>query len=113
MYVVEIDAYDEIVENGFNIEFAIKYFKGVVREIGVFIEIRHTSEPTLAQPEQFYAFSRDDGEYRAFNSGRDGRRSSRPAYDYIAPNRPGLLQRSIHCLRENGLQYTLRKGWGR
>ena len=111
VYVVDIDAHDEIVKNGFDIEFAIKYFKGVVREIGVFIEIRHARVPAFAQPEQFYAFYRDD-RYHPFAGGRGGERGEKRVHDRTEPPRPGLLRRTMHCLRENGLWFTFRRGWG-
>lgn len=59
VYVVDGNAYEEITKKGFEIGFAIKYFKGVVREIGIFIEIRHDKNVEGCIPKKFFSFSRD------------------------------------------------------
>jgi hypothetical protein len=58
VYVVDKPAYDEIIRKGFVIEFAIKYFKGVVRELGAFIEIYHDSINRECNPQKYYSFER-------------------------------------------------------
>ncbi len=59
VYVVDADAFNDIKKHGFDIEFAIKYFKGIVIEIGVFIEIRHDNPLENVIPTKFYSFSRE------------------------------------------------------
>ncbi len=108
VYVVNVDAYDEILKSGFDIEFAIRYFKGIVDEIGVFIEIRHSKVSSTTQPEQFYAFSRFDRKYRPFNSGENGRHGFLQTQQPINPHRVGLLQKTLHRLQGNKLWSTLK-----
>ena len=108
VYVVNVDAYEEILKNGFDIEFAIRYFKGIVDEIGVFIEIRHSKVSSTTQPEQFYAFSRFDRKYRPFNSGGNGRHGFLQTQQPINPHRVGLLQKTLHRLQGNKLWSTLK-----
>ncbi len=58
VYIVDEIVFDDIISNGFKIEFAIKYFKGVVKEFGVFIEIKHSSNDETVIPKEYYSFNR-------------------------------------------------------
>jgi len=60
VYVIEPTTRSDIEKQGFDIEFAIKYFKGVVKEIGVFIEIKHEKEIIISLPQKYYTNSRND-----------------------------------------------------
>ncbi|AGN33740.1 hypothetical protein PANG_00019 [Paenibacillus phage PG1] len=59
VYVVEKSVYDEITTNGFDIGFAIKYFKNIVKEIGIFVTIRTSMEHDNIIPDLYYAFGRN------------------------------------------------------
>jgi ubiquinone/menaquinone biosynthesis C-methylase UbiE len=59
VYVVDTEAYNDVTKKGFDIEFAIKYFKGVVREIGIFIEVRHDKTVEGCVPKKYFSFQRD------------------------------------------------------
>ncbi len=58
VYIVERNVYDDIRKNGFEIAFAINYFKGIVSEFGVFIEIKHEKNLQSTIPKRYYSFER-------------------------------------------------------
>jgi SAM-dependent methyltransferase len=58
VYIVDKNVFDDIISNGFKIEFAINYFKGVVREFAVFVEIRHSFNVENILPKKYYSFNR-------------------------------------------------------
>lgn len=57
-YVVFADTEKEIRENGFSVDFAVRYFKSVVQEFGV--EMEYKQDPTLAPviPQRTYSYTR-------------------------------------------------------
>jgi SAM-dependent methyltransferase len=57
-YVVLAETEQEILANGFSVDFAIRYFKSVVAEFGVEMEFRR--DPTLAPviPQRTYSYNR-------------------------------------------------------
>jgi SAM-dependent methyltransferase len=59
IYVVNQNAFNDVSEHGFDIGFAIKYFKGIVQEIGVVIEIRHEKDMEGTTPTKYFSFSRE------------------------------------------------------
>jgi SAM-dependent methyltransferase len=65
VYVIDPNVFTDIKKHGFDIEFAIKYFKGIVTEIGVFIEIRHDLTVKNCIPKKYYSFQRE-GEFVSF-----------------------------------------------
>jgi ubiquinone/menaquinone biosynthesis C-methylase UbiE len=58
VYVIDEDVLNDIEENGFNIGFAIKYFKGIVREFGVFITINHKFKKEYNEVVKYYSLNR-------------------------------------------------------
>ncbi len=59
-YVVPIQVQKELIDNGFTIDFAIRYFKGVVQEFGVEIEFRRDLSLPAVVPTRTYAHERFD-----------------------------------------------------
>lgn len=59
VYIIDQNAFNDISRHGFDIGFAIKYFKGIVQEIGVFIEIKHNSVIKNTIPIKYYSFKRE------------------------------------------------------
>ena len=59
-YVVPIQVQKELIDNGFTIDFAIRYFKGVVQEFGVEIEFRRDLSLPAVIPSRTYAQTRID-----------------------------------------------------
>jgi phosphatidate phosphatase PAH1 len=53
----------EIYRNRINIDFALNYYKGVAREFGVFIEIRHDYQGDNLQPIKTFALERHSKRY--------------------------------------------------
>lgn len=58
VYIVEPQVLVELYTNKVNLDFALKYYKGVVKEFGVFIEIRHDYEGPIYQPKRSFAINR-------------------------------------------------------
>jgi SAM-dependent methyltransferase len=58
VYVVLPETEDEMRSRGFSMDFAIRYFKSVVVEYGVFIEYRKDSNTPVIEPRRFYSHSR-------------------------------------------------------
>jgi hypothetical protein len=58
VYVIEPDVLTEIYRNNVSLDFAIKYYKGIVKEFGVFIEVCHEYEGSTVQPQRTFAFDR-------------------------------------------------------
>ena len=61
IYIIDQKAYEDITDQGFDIGFAIKYFKGIIKEIGVVVEIRHEKDAHIVNPERYFAFQRGTG----------------------------------------------------
>jgi SAM-dependent methyltransferase len=57
-YVVLAETAREIIENGFSLDFAIRYFKSVVCEFGVEIEFRRDSTLAPVVPRRTYSHAR-------------------------------------------------------
>lgn len=66
-YVVEQETVDELAAHGVAVEFAIKYFKGVVTEFGVEIEFRRDLDVPAVEPARVWRTSRY-GEPHPFGS---------------------------------------------
>jgi ubiquinone/menaquinone biosynthesis C-methylase UbiE len=49
-YVIEPDILVELYEQNISLDFALKYYKGVVQEFGTFIEVRHGYKGKSHQP---------------------------------------------------------------
>ena len=60
VYVIHPDVCKEISSNDFSIAFALKYFKNIVKEIGLFITIKHDKDTKSIEPEKFYSHGRSE-----------------------------------------------------
>jgi SAM-dependent methyltransferase len=63
VYVIPPDVSAEIEENGFSLDFAIRYMKGVAVEFGVEIEFREDPATPVVVPERVYAPTRHGDRY--------------------------------------------------
>jgi len=59
VYVVQPETEAEMSSRGFPIDFAIRFFKSVVVEYGVFIEYRKDLNAPVIEPRRFYSHSRN------------------------------------------------------
>lgn len=55
VYTIEPKVLIDLYKNGIQLDFAIKYYKGVVREFGAIMEVRHNYQGEIVQPQ--YSFS--------------------------------------------------------
>jgi len=58
-YIINPDTLDDLIANKVDLDFAIKYLKGVVDEIGVFIEVQRNYTGPVKLPNKYYSTSRD------------------------------------------------------
>ncbi len=58
VYIIEPQALTELYSNKIDLDFALKYYKGVVKEFGVSIEIRHNYHGAICQPKRTFAINR-------------------------------------------------------
>jgi len=59
-YIINPDAMDDLMANKVDIGFAIKYFKGVVEEFGVFIEVQRNYTGPTRLPERYFSTGRGE-----------------------------------------------------
>lgn len=71
-YMVPERVEKELRRNGFSVDFAIKYFKGVVKEFGVFIEISRKAENKSVSLIKTYSNSRSGKQFQLENKGLRG-----------------------------------------
>lgn len=57
-YIIEPEVLTELYNNKIGLDFALKYYKGVVKEFGVSIEIRHGYEGAISPPKRTFAVDR-------------------------------------------------------
>ncbi|WP_250125048.1 methyltransferase domain-containing protein [Chroococcidiopsis sp. CCMEE 29] len=62
-YIINPDVLVELYRNKISIDFAQKYYKGIVREFGVFIEVRHEYKGENLQPKRTFAVDRSSKRY--------------------------------------------------
>ncbi len=55
VYTIEPKVLIDLYQNGIQLDFAIKYYKGVVKEFGAIMEVRHNYQGEILQPQ--YSFS--------------------------------------------------------
>lgn len=58
VYVVEPEVLIELYKNNIKLDFAIKYYKGVVKEFGVIIEVRHDYKGQTIHPKRTFTTER-------------------------------------------------------
>jgi hypothetical protein len=58
VYVVDPEVLTELYKNKIQLELAIKYYKGVVREFGVIIEVRHDYQGETIYPKRTFTTER-------------------------------------------------------
>jgi hypothetical protein len=58
IYIIEPQVLTELYSNQISLDFALKYYKGVVKEFGVSIEIRHDYDGAICQPKRTFAVER-------------------------------------------------------
>jgi SAM-dependent methyltransferase len=97
VFVVDQSIVDELTSHGVDLDFAIRYYKGVVHELGV--EITYRADPSVPPtiPERVYASTRW-GERRPLTS------SARP----LAA--PGLTDRAVHRAKALGRRLQSKVG---
>jgi SAM-dependent methyltransferase len=76
IYVIEQATIDDLAANGIDLDFAVRYFKGVVHELGVEIEFREDLSVAVSVPARRYATSRA-AERRVLVPGGSRRASTR------------------------------------
>jgi ubiquinone/menaquinone biosynthesis C-methylase UbiE len=59
VYVVEPEVLIELYKNNIKLDFAIKYYKGVVKEFGVIIEVRHDYKGQTIHPKRTFTTERN------------------------------------------------------
>jgi len=74
-FVVSPETVEELRANGFGLDFALRYLKGVAREFGVHITIWHADAPATAPPLRTWSYDRDGTRHEL--GGADG--AERPA----------------------------------
>ena len=62
-YIIEPEVLIELYKNKISLEFALKYYKGVVKEFGVLIEVRHDYKGDNSQPIRTFAVDRSAKRY--------------------------------------------------
>lgn len=62
-YIIDSDVLVELYKNKIPLDFALKYYKGIVREFGVFIEIHHNYQGEELQPIRTFAVERSSRRY--------------------------------------------------
>jgi len=75
-YVVSSDVLVELYRNKINIDFALNYYKGIAREFGVFIEVRHDYQGDKLQPIKTFALERYSKRYRVKSKSEVGWKSN-------------------------------------
>jgi predicted SAM-dependent methyltransferase len=63
VYVVDVEAFHAMVAKGFDIKFAVKYFKGIVVEMGVYMTISHNQAAQSVEPKYYFSFCRSGVQY--------------------------------------------------
>lgn len=58
IYIVEPQVLTELYSNKISLDLALKYYKGVVKEFGVSIEVRHDYDGDVCQPQRTFAVER-------------------------------------------------------
>jgi hypothetical protein len=59
VYVVDPEVLTELYKNKIQLEYALKYYKGVVREFGVIIEVRHDYKGETIYPKRTFTTERN------------------------------------------------------
>ena len=62
-YIIEPEVLVELYKNKISLDFALKYYKGVVKEFGVLIEVRHDYKGEKLQPIRTFAVERSAKRY--------------------------------------------------
>lgn len=62
-YVVTPDVLVNLHRHGVSLDFALRYFKGIVQEIGIFIEVQHDYAGPPVEPRRTFALTRDSEHY--------------------------------------------------
>ncbi|OCQ91462.1 hypothetical protein BCR12_11570 [Limnothrix sp. P13C2] len=62
-YVIPTDVLVDLHRHGVSLDFALRYFKGIVQEIGVFIEVQHDYDGPPVEPKRTFAITRDSEHY--------------------------------------------------
>jgi hypothetical protein len=62
-YIVDPEILIELYRNKTSLDFALKYYKNLVREFGVFIEVRHEYNGENLQPKRTFAVDRSSKRY--------------------------------------------------
>jgi hypothetical protein len=62
-YVVPINTLVDLHRHGVSLDFALRYFKGIVQEVGMFIEIQHDYQGPVVEPKRTFAITRDSEHY--------------------------------------------------
>ena len=76
IYVIEQATIDDLAAHGIDLDFAVRYFKGVVHELGVEVEFREELSVAVSVPVRRYATSRA-AERRVLVPGGSTRSSAR------------------------------------
>lgn len=71
-YVVGSDVLIELYRNKINIDFALKYYKGIASEFGVFIEVRHDYQGDSLEPIKTFALERHSNKYSVTSNSKAG-----------------------------------------
>jgi len=58
VYTIEPKVLIDLYKNGIQLDFAIKYYKGVVKEFGAIIEVRHNYQGEIVQPQYSFCTNR-------------------------------------------------------
>jgi hypothetical protein len=62
-YVVPINTLVDLHRHGVSLDFALRYFKGIVQEVGMFIEVQHDYQGPVVEPKRTFAITRDSEHY--------------------------------------------------
>ena len=62
-YIIEPATLTELYENKIDLDFAIKYYKGIVKEFGTTIEVCHTEPATIPEYKRTFAVNRFETRY--------------------------------------------------
>ncbi len=76
VYVIDQSTIDDLAAHGIDLDFAVRYFKGVVHELGVEVEFREDLRVAVSLPARCYATSRT-GDRRVLAPGSSTRLPSR------------------------------------
>lgn len=63
VYTIEPKVLIDLYKNGIQLDFAIKYYKGVVKEFGAIMEVRHNYQGEIVQPQYSFSTNRLDQRY--------------------------------------------------